>query len=263
VANPTGGQPPLPPAPTPAPAPANHSWTEHQTPDGLKYYYNTATGTSSWECPPELCSVAAAPQPQPQPQLPSVAGLSSLGGVGGANGMSGVNALAQGIGALSMTGSLATSVAMSAFSAAPAPTVATTLPSIGPYGGAATGLGNGSGLGGANGLGGSLGLGGLGGLMCAGSDSLGGLGSLGSFGAPAVPAAATAVVVKELPDQFSSQDLQSAFSQFGAFTFCEMDEGTNSGRVGYESPLSAANAIERMNGIPVGEKKLHVAPLPF
>lgn len=29
-------------------------WTEHLTPEGLRYYYNTQTGTSSWEMPPEL-----------------------------------------------------------------------------------------------------------------------------------------------------------------------------------------------------------------
>ena len=33
---------------------ATHAWSEHLTPEGLRYYYNTATGTSSWDRPHEL-----------------------------------------------------------------------------------------------------------------------------------------------------------------------------------------------------------------
>jgi len=52
-------------APAPAPAvsaapsatpvkPTTSEWTEHDAPDGRKYYYNTKTGKSAWEKPPEL-----------------------------------------------------------------------------------------------------------------------------------------------------------------------------------------------------------------
>ena len=58
----SGADASIPPPPTAAAsAPLNNSgWTEHHTPDGLKYFYNTATGTSSWECPPELAGPAPA-----------------------------------------------------------------------------------------------------------------------------------------------------------------------------------------------------------
>ena len=63
-----GGAPPPPPPslgggmqqsqPPPQPPPAapmnGTAWTEHVTPEGLRYYYNTQTGTSSWEQPPEM-----------------------------------------------------------------------------------------------------------------------------------------------------------------------------------------------------------------
>lgn len=35
-------------------APAKCSWTEHTSPDGFKYYYNSATQQSTWEKPEEL-----------------------------------------------------------------------------------------------------------------------------------------------------------------------------------------------------------------
>merc|ERR1719460_1311133 len=47
-----GGVPP--PLPPPAPPSSMGAWTEHHTPEGLRYYYNTQTGTSSWEMPPEM-----------------------------------------------------------------------------------------------------------------------------------------------------------------------------------------------------------------
>lgn len=56
--------PPLPPtvagpgsslsSPSPSLTPSMGAWTEHLTPEGLRYYYNPQTGTSSWEMPPEL-----------------------------------------------------------------------------------------------------------------------------------------------------------------------------------------------------------------
>ncbi|XP_047329960.1 flowering time control protein FCA isoform X2 [Impatiens glandulifera] len=35
-------------------APAKCQWTEHNSPDGFKYYYNSTTGQSTWEKPEEL-----------------------------------------------------------------------------------------------------------------------------------------------------------------------------------------------------------------
>jgi len=40
--------------PPPPPLTPVGAWTEHLTPEGLRYYYNTQTGTSSWEMPPEM-----------------------------------------------------------------------------------------------------------------------------------------------------------------------------------------------------------------
>ncbi|KAL7178324.1 hypothetical protein ACSBR2_031472 [Camellia fascicularis] len=50
----------VPPATSSAPvlpqavAPAKCNWTEHTSPDGFKYYYNSSTGQSTWEKPEEL-----------------------------------------------------------------------------------------------------------------------------------------------------------------------------------------------------------------
>ena len=66
------------------------------------------------------------------------------------------------------------------------------------------------------------------------------------------------VLVRDLPEHFTSQELSTAFAQFGKVLFCELGEG-NSGRVGYESPRDASNAVATMNGLPVGEKKLLVS----
>lgn len=88
------GHVPPPPPPgskgaTPAAPPANlAAWTEHITPDGLRYYYNTATGTSSWEPPPELQAMqmlqhrpqAVAPMPPLPAQVPASAGMGAAGG---------------------------------------------------------------------------------------------------------------------------------------------------------------------------------------
>ncbi|KAL9237487.1 hypothetical protein vseg_012028 [Gypsophila vaccaria] len=58
-------------------APAKCNWTEHTSPGGLKYYYNSATGESTWVKPEELTLfeqqqqniVAQQPQPQAQPNV--------------------------------------------------------------------------------------------------------------------------------------------------------------------------------------------------
>ena len=63
-----GGQPPLPPSQQAA----THAWSEHLTPEGLRYCYNTATGTSSWERPHELSQQGQRGQPgvPPLPPMP-------------------------------------------------------------------------------------------------------------------------------------------------------------------------------------------------
>ena len=58
-------------------SPASSSWSEHHTPEGLKYYYNNSTGTSSWERPPELRPAAAAAQAAPQQTPQSQASASA------------------------------------------------------------------------------------------------------------------------------------------------------------------------------------------
>jgi len=43
------------PAPPPMTAmPPHYAWRVYQTPQGLAYYHNHATGVTQWECPPEL-----------------------------------------------------------------------------------------------------------------------------------------------------------------------------------------------------------------
>lgn len=65
------------------------AWTEHITADGLRYYYNTATGTSSWEPPPELQNIqmqqqlrsqAAPPMPPMPAQTPTSVGVVVVAG---------------------------------------------------------------------------------------------------------------------------------------------------------------------------------------
>ncbi|PIN19208.1 hypothetical protein CDL12_08101 [Handroanthus impetiginosus] len=56
------------PAVAPAIAPVNCNWTEHMSPDGYKYYYNSLTGESKWEKPEELTLFE---QQQQQQQKPS------------------------------------------------------------------------------------------------------------------------------------------------------------------------------------------------
>ncbi|OWZ24601.1 hypothetical protein PHMEG_000277 [Phytophthora megakarya] len=60
--------------PVEAPAPSSSQWSEHNAPNGRKYYYNAVTGESTWERPAEMTAPQAdlprggAPQQQPQPQ---------------------------------------------------------------------------------------------------------------------------------------------------------------------------------------------------
>ncbi|KAL0388904.1 UNVERIFIED_CONTAM: Flowering time control protein FCA [Sesamum radiatum] len=51
----------------PAVAPVNCNWTEHMSPDGYKYYYNSLTGESKWEKPEELILYEQQQQQQKPP----------------------------------------------------------------------------------------------------------------------------------------------------------------------------------------------------
>lgn len=70
-------------------------------------------------------------------------------------------------------------------------------------------------------------------------------------------AGANVVLVHDLPDQFTSQELLTAFAQFGKVVFCDLGDD-HSGRVDYGSSRDANKAVATMNGLPVGEKKLNV-----
>ncbi|KAG5559807.1 hypothetical protein RHGRI_003186 [Rhododendron griersonianum] len=48
-------------------APAKCAWTEHTSPDGYKYYYNSSTGQSTWEKPEELTLFEQQQQQQKPP----------------------------------------------------------------------------------------------------------------------------------------------------------------------------------------------------
>jgi len=200
--NPTGA-PPLPPPPQPAPAPSQApAWTEHHTPEGLKYYYNNSTGTSSWECPPELRQGTPVPTSSAQQSLA---------------------ALAPAMAALNVS----TSATMGAFPTSNVPT-SSGLNGIGSYSNGTAALGSAAlnSLPSAAGLNGSLG----GGIDSLGLGGLPGLGSLGQAQAPS--------------STHVSQDNLMQEVQLPHF----LSEGANSGR-GYESQLSAAQAISSMNSL--------------
>mmetsp|Transcript_31275 Transcript_31275/g.104501 ORF Transcript_31275/g.104501 Transcript_31275/m.104501 type:complete len:442 (-) Transcript_31275:315-1640(-) len=79
VSPPTTADMPPPPPPAAAPVPASN-WSEHRTADGLKYFYNTATGTSSWERPPELASTPSPSVATPPVSVPPLMGGGDVGG---------------------------------------------------------------------------------------------------------------------------------------------------------------------------------------
>ena len=69
-----------PPLPPPAAPMAGNAWTEHVTPEGLRYYYNTHTGTSSWEAPPEMRSQYPQQGRAPHNNVPPLPPLPGNGG---------------------------------------------------------------------------------------------------------------------------------------------------------------------------------------
>ncbi|GAB2265701.1 hypothetical protein Dimus_000740 [Dionaea muscipula] len=54
------------------------SWTEHTSPDGFKYYYDSATGKSTWEKPEELISYEQQKQKMPVQQPQSLSSLQAF-----------------------------------------------------------------------------------------------------------------------------------------------------------------------------------------
>eukprot|EP01104_Vermistella_antarctica_P017203 TRINITY_DN6062_c0_g1_i1.p1 TRINITY_DN6062_c0_g1~~TRINITY_DN6062_c0_g1_i1.p1 ORF type:complete len:314 (+),score=65.35 TRINITY_DN6062_c0_g1_i1:167-1108(+) len=61
------------PAPAATPTPAKPSpWTEHNTPEGHKYWYNKETQASSWTEPEDLKTPASAAVTKPKPSLPAI-----------------------------------------------------------------------------------------------------------------------------------------------------------------------------------------------
>lgn len=241
-----GGQPPLPP-----PAPATqlgHAWTEHTTPEGLKYYYNTSTGTSSWDRPPELGHQMASGMPQAVPPLPPLpnAGNAASATVTpatsspGGNNAGAASGLEDAMGALSCGGNAAS--------------YGSAQPVSGPMGSVPT---SGSAY---NGLG-LPALSGLGSMASGTNGSSGGADALGdvrlSGGATPLAGEQSSVVISEWPG--GQQELRQAFSRFGTITFCETDSGSGSARVTFDAGRSATTAVDMMNGIAVGDKKLHVS----
>ena len=219
----------------PLPQTASHSWTEHMTPEGLRYYYNTSTGTSSWDRPPELASAGGRVQAVPPlPPIPAggqgAAGqppAASTGGGAVAGGLEqAMEALTMGPGAGGGSGSYAAQ-----------PTVS-----------AGTGYMGGSGTMGA--LGGLPSLPGLGSMPQTNGDGL--ATALGSGSGEQ-----SSVLISEWPG--GTAELRQAFSRFGTITFCEADAGSGSARVTFDGSMTASHAVDMMNGLAVGDKKLHVS----
>jgi hypothetical protein len=81
--------------------------------------------------------------------------------------------------------------------------------------------------------------------------------------------------VSDLPSSFTGAELRQTFAQFGNITFCEMDTPennspngnstggaqSNSGRIAFDSAMSAMRAVNMMDGLSVGDKLLHVVAL--
>jgi len=210
-------QPPLPPPPQPASSPAT-SWTEHHTPEGLKYYYNNVSCQSSWECPAELRQGGTAQSASPAAsQMPVSAAGSTAATAAFSSLAAPACALAPAMAALSMTSSPPVSMAMSQGIGLPMggehqqPIGGSTITSGGmSYSASNNSFSNGS-------IG--SGLSGLPNKVNGRGEGLGQvLPGLGALGAGAVGGEVNGTI---LPSNFSEQELQSAFTSFGNITSCE------------------------------------------
>ena len=224
------GQPPLPPpAPT---APQAHVWTEHLTPEGLRYYYNNATGTSSWDRPPEMASAPRVGNVPPLPPLPATGSSAATPSVSSAGVEQAMQGTMQAMDALSIGGG--------GSNGGTAYSPATSAPTSGAYamGGTKNGLSLGGGLG----------------LSMPAANGAGGIDALvgGSAGTEQA-----GVLIAEWPG--STSDLKQMFSRFGNITFADVEATTGSARVVFDSAISANHAVEVMNGYALGDKKLIVS----
>eukprot|EP00908_Phaeocystis_cordata_P026255 Transcript_8722.p1 GENE.Transcript_8722~~Transcript_8722.p1 ORF type:complete len:346 (-),score=14.97 Transcript_8722:142-1179(-) len=288
----SGGEQQQPPLPASAPtAAASGGWSEHQTPGGFKYYYHPATGTSSWDPPADMqgqnapaaqpTGVGSLPMSAP-PNMPNVSQLaSSLSAMSVGSGQQTSSAAAPIQQVPQQPAYLPTSAAppsSAPINGYPASGANSNAAASGQMSGFQEAICNGCGYSPAANSAGVLGGGGLGGLgmPTGGVSELGGVPMQGSSALGNAPALAGlsllsgnsmdlngaagggVVLVHDLPDHFTSQELSTAFAQFGKVSFCELGEG-NSGRVGYESSRDANNAVATMDGLPVGEKKLLVS----
>uniref|UniRef100_A0A7S4BEX8 Uncharacterized protein n=2 Tax=Chrysotila carterae TaxID=13221 RepID=A0A7S4BEX8_CHRCT len=220
------GQPPPLPPPPPAPAsvPAS-AWTEHHTAEGVKYYYNNITGTSSWECPSELRQANGHLSPPPAAvALPSSLPPSSAGPA--------VSALAPAMAALSMSGPM--SGPMSATGSMGA------LGLDGGYGGMGAKEKLPNGISFANGGIGPAGLNGLSAMANNGHSAPNGI-------------SAQSAIVGNLPGLGAIGNSNS-----GA------PAPSSAGIVNFDSPMSAVHGCSSLNGLPmVGEKSLQVVGMPY
>lgn len=261
-------QPPpqQPPLPTSLPfATASNAWSEHKTPGGFKYYYQLATGISSWD-PPADVQIALVAQPSVPTGMAGqlASSMSAISIMGDVQKMPSTHVSQQPrFSATSVAPSSSTSLHGYPKNLANGSCTSGGLINENVHDSIANGYAAASLLGG-NGVGGlgrfSSGISEMNGLTIQSNSgsALPGLSALAGNGTQFYDAAgANVVLVHDLPDQFTSQELLTAFAQFGKVVFCDLGDD-HSGRVDYGSSRDANKAVATMNGLPVGEKKLNV-----